>query len=241
MKKCIKLLAMAFLCSLLTMSCKSNSDVLKDATKAVNQLSEQLNKVSKAEELQSIALKYDKIINSLQEKLGDIEEDELMKIEGAEEFIDAISSFAMISADVSTKIAGSMIEDYGSFLNSMSDIVSDFDDLGEDEDEDEEYDDEDEDDDDDEEYEEDEEDEDEDAAPNQLDEEIERYEKLVNKFISNQKNGMDILSNLSTYEKAQDAELELADKTDRMSSKQQNKYYALMKKLSNAYLFGKHD
>lgn len=220
------------------------SNGLESKVKELENLAEKLETTAVANRAH-IGDKIDMVVNEINEHYDELTEDQVRRSEAAYERV-----LAFIE-----KVAADQFNAFGDMLNGAANIINQVNDMIEEDDddvvinlrvddEDEEYDDEDEDDDDDEEYdedEEDEEDEDEDAAPNQLDEEIERYEKLVNKFISNQKKGMDILSNLSTYEKAQDAELELADKTDRMSSKQQNKYYALMKKLSNAYLFGKHD
>lgn len=211
------------------------SNGLESKVKELENLAEKLETTAARNRI-PIADKMDKIIDELNKHSEDLTEDQARRVDIASER--AIAFFESVAAD-RLGAFGDMLDGAANIINQVNDMIEEDDDdvvinLRVD-DEDEEYDDEDEDDD--EEYDE----EDEDAAPSKLDEEIDKFEKLVDKFISNQKKGMDIFSNMSTYEKAQELEIALTDETDKMSSKQSTRFFALMKKLQNAYIFGTHD
>ena len=192
------------------------SNGIESKVKELESLAEKLETTAVANRV-NVADRIDAVTNEINERYDELTEDQVRRADAAYE-----RAFTFLE-----KVATDQVNALGNMLEGTSNIVNQFNDMVEEDEENEDVD---------EEY-----DEDEDAATSELDEEIDKYEELVNKFISNQKNGMDILSNTPTYEKAQELEIALTDETGKMSSTQSNRFTALMKKLQNAYLFGTHD
>ncbi len=74
----------------------------------------------------------------------------------------------------------------------------------------------------------------------ELAEMIDEYEALVNKFIENQKAGMDIITNSNSYEKAEKIYEKIRNSGNELSSEQDGMLDDLHSTLGNAYLFGAH-
>lgn len=118
MKKIVFIFALVVLC--VCVSCSSTESKLKNATVEINELTEKMKKAESLTEAQNLAVKYKKIIESLEKDINNISSEELMKIEGSEDFIQACNKFNQASSETSLKLAGKGIEAVGNIANSFN-------------------------------------------------------------------------------------------------------------------------
>lgn len=229
MNKLFNLLSVGIITIFVTSCSMSDSEFLKSSTEKINKMTAKMEKVENAFDYQSIANEYQKLIDSAPSTLMALDEEELCKVEGGEEFMEAVANFAIVSASAAGKVSMNTLDSFNNMVSAVESIVEEASSYDDDEDEDDE-----------DEYNDPEDvendgnySEDELAMAKMIDE----YEKIVNKFISNQKGGMDIFTNSSTYESA----LNLASKIEELGelpSKLDKRFYDLQYKLTRAYTFG---
>lgn len=125
MKSRMFFMVAAMLCTLMIVSCKSDADVLKEATNQINQLTKEATTVTSAGELQAIAISFDEIIAPLEARFGEISEDELRKIEGSKYFFSAIERLELATTEAGNRIAGNMYDNFNNVLSAAANVVSD--------------------------------------------------------------------------------------------------------------------
>lgn len=106
MKNIIKVLVAAALVSFMAVSCNSDAAALKKLTKKVNKLTEQVEKANTAEEITKFAADCKNFEKEIPENLKNMSEEELVKVDGWNDFEAALEKFADASAKAAARIAG---------------------------------------------------------------------------------------------------------------------------------------
>lgn len=234
MKKLFNLLSIGIFAILISSCAMSDSEFLKNSSEKINKMTAKMEKVENLADYQVIVAEFQKLIDSAPSSLNQLNEEDLCKIEGGETFLEAVANFTTASASVAGKVTMNSLDSFNNMVSAVEDVIEKTSSAvngmyKEDDDE-----------------EDDNDSEEEDSDSNYSEEELEmarmidEYEKIVDKFISNQKGGMDILTNSRTYESA----LNLASKIEEIGELPSNlnkRFYDLQYKLTRAYTFGTHE
>lgn len=131
MKHFIKLFLALIFGSLVFVACQSDADALKDATVKINELTDKMENATDVTEMQALAVKYEKVINSIPEKIRNMSDEEVLQIEGSEDFIAAAARFSAVSVEAQGRLlenAGNAFSGMYNSLNSFVDKISESDD-----------------------------------------------------------------------------------------------------------------
>lgn len=93
MKKHVKYVLWIALLSFLTLSCASNEDQLKSATKKLNKLTEAISSAKNVNEFDRAVDSYNDLMKSLPKEIQDMSESDLASLTGGEEYLEAMSNF----------------------------------------------------------------------------------------------------------------------------------------------------
>ncbi len=96
MKKTLRVALGVFVISFMTLSCKSNSAYLKEAAVKLNKLAEAMSDTKYEAEFDRLVADYNKFMKNLPSSIQEMSEDEIVNINGGNEYLEALEFFNQV-------------------------------------------------------------------------------------------------------------------------------------------------
>lgn len=117
MKTYFKLFSTIAMVSVLLLSCNSNSGLKKQAEQ-LNKLTEKVQKAKDINDLKDLQEDYVKFMKQVPADIMQLSEEEIMKLDGAEELIEAVKDLEVACEKASLRMLGSELDD----LDDLDDL-----------------------------------------------------------------------------------------------------------------------